>query len=181
MELRLTFKKKELADLYQESFQTWDNEWATYFKSRNLPTIILLCTTLLFFILTYIHFDWIYYGAGLLIITVIYDFKTRRQKRINDREIKKWKNEVDSFLRKYERIDDIKYIYDNEKIQYFEQGKQTAEIFLDNIISIDTNDKWLYVYLKDPKQNIWIPRVTADKEELELFEQTIKSRLQNGR
>lgn len=84
-------------------------------------------------------------------------------------------------MRKYENIDDIKYIYDNEKIQYFEQGKQIDEILWNNITSMDTNDKWIYVYTKDPKQNIWIPRVTTDKEELELFERTIETRLQNRR
>lgn len=181
MELRLTFKKREIADLYQESFETWDKEWTTYFKSRSLPTITLLCITILSFGLTFVHFDWIYYGAIFLIFTVIYYLRTRRQKRINDKELTKWKEAVDSFMRKYENIDDIKYIYDNEKIQYFEQGKQIDEILWNNITSMDTNDKWIYVYTKDPKQNIWIPRVTTDKEELELFERTIETRLQNRR
>lgn len=181
MELRLTFKKKEIADLYQESYETWDKEWTTYFKSKNLPTTILFYITILTFGLTFVHFDWIYYGVIFLIITVIYDFRTRQQKRTNDKEIKKWKDQVDSFLKRYENIDDIKYIYDNEKIQYFEQGKLTVEILWDNLVSMDTNDKWIYVYMKDPRQNIWIPRVTTDNEELKLFEQTIEKRLQNGR
>jgi hypothetical protein len=181
MELRLTFKKKEIADLYQESYQTWDNGWKAHFKSKNLTTIILLSLTILTFGLTFIHFDWIYYGAIFFIITVIYDFRTRRQKRTADKEIKKWQDEVASFLKQYENIDDIKYIYDSEKIQYFEQGKLKVEILWDNILSMDTNDKWIFVYLKDPKQNFWIPRVTTDNEELKLFEQTIESRVQNGR
>ena len=181
MELRLTFKKKEIADLYQESYETWDKEWATYFKSKNLATIILFSITVLTLGLTFVHFDWIYYGAIFLIITVVYDFKTRRKKRTNEREIKKWKDGVNSFLKKYENIDSIKYIYDNEKIHYFEQDKLKVEILWDNIISMDTNDKWIYVHLKDPNQNIWIPRITTDKEELKLFEQTIESRLQNRR
>lgn len=181
MELRLTFRKQEIADLYQESYQTWNDDWAAYFKSRNLPTLILLGSTLLFFGFTFIHFDWVYYAAILLAITLIYHVKTIRQKRTNDREIKKWKEEVDSFLRKYEGIDDIKYIYDNHKIQYFEQGKLKMEILWENIVSKEAHDKWIYVYLKDPQQTIWIPRVTTDKEELKLFEQAIETRLQNGR
>lgn len=181
MELRLTFKKKEIADLYQESYQTWDSESRTLSKSKKLTIIILISFTLLTFGLTYIHFDWIYYGVIFFVTTIIYDFRTRRQKRTTEKEVKKWWDEVDSFLRKYENIDNIKYTYDSDKIQYFEQGKLIVEILWDNIISMDTNDKWIYVYLKDPKQNIWIPRVTTDKEELKLFEQTIASRLQNGR
>lgn len=177
MELRLTFKKKEIADLFQESYDAWNKEWTTYFASKNLPKIILISITILTFALTFVHFDWIYYAFGLLLITFIYDFRIRRQKRTNNKEVKKWKEEVDSFLRKYDSIDDIKYIYDNDKIQYFEQSKLIVEIRSNNIVSMDTNDKWLYVYMKDSTQNIWIPRVIADQEELTLFEQTIERKL----
>lgn len=135
--------------MFQESYDAWDKEWTTYFKSKNLPKIILISITILTFALTLVHFDWIYYGLGLLLITFIYDFRIRRQKRTNNKEVKKWKEEIDSFLRKYDSIDDIKYIYDNEKIQYFEQSKLIVEILWDNIVSMDTNDKWLYVYMKD--------------------------------
>ena len=67
------------------------------------------------------------------------------------------------------------------KSNILKQGKLTVEILWDNIVSMDTNDKWIYVYTKDSKQDFWILRVTADKEELKLFEQTIASRIQSVR
>lgn len=181
MELRLKFRRKEITDLYQESYETWEKNWTTDLRTKKLLKAILLCFTLVSFMLAIVHFDWIFYGFIFLIITVVYNFNLTQQKRKKDEEITKWKDEVDSFLRNYENIDGIKYIYDNEKIHYFEQDKLKVEILWDNIINIESNEKWIYVHLKDPKQNIWIPRVTVDKEELELFEQTIESRLQNRR
>jgi F0F1-type ATP synthase alpha subunit len=99
---------------------------------------------------------------------------------MRDKEVKKWRSEVELFLKKYENIADIKYTYDNEKAQYFEQGKLVVEILWSDVLTMNTNDKWIYVYMKNPRQNIWIPRVTADEEELKLFEQTIEHRLQDA-
>jgi hypothetical protein len=103
--------------------------------------------------------------------------RTRRQKSKADRETEKWKSDVDSFLNRYDGIDDIKYIYDHDKIQYFEQGKLVVEILWSNLIRMESYDQWISVYSKDSTQNMWIPRVIADEEELRLFEQTIDRNL----
>lgn len=181
MKLNLTFKEKEIRDLYNESFKNWDIQFNERIQERNKTTIVLSTLTLFFIGLIYFHTDWIYYSIFFLVITITFILWTLRLKWKNERKVNKDKRDVDEYLEKYRTIDNIKYDYDDKKIRYYELNTLKVEIDWDDFLSVDNNDQWIYLFFRDSQQNIWIPRVTVDKEEIKLFEQAIELRLQNAR
>jgi Ca2+/Na+ antiporter len=181
MEFRLTFKEKEIRDIYIDSFEDWDKDRRTQFKGERNTIIVLICLTILTISLTSLHFDWIYYGIFFLLVTIIYAVRNWQQKQMTNKDTEKWKNDLEDFFKKYQNITDIKYTYDNDRIQYYEQGKLTQEIFWTDFQRVDKTDKWIYLYFKNPEHTIWLPRVTVAKEEMDCFERAIDERVQNVR
>lgn len=179
MEIRLTFREKEVRDLYYESFEVQEQETEKRIKERHRTTIVFMSITLFFFALTFFHTDWVYYGLFFFLITLLFTGWTVLLKQREEDKITEQKNSVDKFLARYEAIDNIKYIYDQHKIRYFEADTLNIETDWCDIISVVKNEKWIYVSFKNPQQNIWIPRVTVEEQEIILFEQTLEERLQH--
>jgi hypothetical protein len=179
MELRLTFKEKEIRDVYHDSFEAWYGDYRTQFKGRRNMTIVLICLTILSITLMRLHFDWIYYGVFFLAFTIIYAIRAEQQRQKNNQAIKEWKIGVDDFIKRYQGIKAIKYIYDNERIQYIEDGELIAEIFWTDFQRVEKNDKLIHLYFQGPHSNVWLPREIVDREDLDGFERIIEEKIQN--
>lgn len=177
MELILTFKEKEIRELYDKSFEALNSEIEGRTKERNKTTYVLLGLTLFFCELTYFHVDWIYYAMISVGIAFLFTLWTWIINKKHRKEMKVKGKEVDDFLTKYRTIENIKYIYDDETIKYFESGRLKTEIIWSDIMTAVFDEKWIYVVFKSPRQNIWIPRITVDKDELKPFVNTINRKL----
>lgn len=181
MELRLTFKEKEIREIYNESFETRDKDFGERLNERRRATIVFAALTIFFFGLVYFHRDWSYYGLFFFGLTLIFILWTWTLKMRHNRKLKAEKDTVETFINKLRTIESIKYSYDNSTIKYLESEKLVAEINWNDITSFVKTDKFIYVYAKNPNQNMLIPFVTADKNELETFEKILEARLQNAR
>ena len=173
MELRLTFREQEIRDIYNDSFELEEQQLARRIKERVKGSITLASVSSFFFLLTYFHSDWVYYGVFFALLTIIFSAWTQVVKQKYENKIFEERNSIDGYLVKYRTIDNIMYVYDDEKIRYFESDQLTTEIKWIDIIGVVKNEKWIYVRFRNLEQNIWIPRVTVDEQDIVLFEQTI--------
>jgi hypothetical protein len=175
MELKLTFNESEIRKVYHQSFEMSE----TSSKERRQFSTILLVLGAFCLGMTSVHFDWIYYAAFFLSLAIVLTIQAFVLESRNSNLINKQKIELEEWVRKYRTIDNIKYVYDNENIKYFESGKLICEISWSNIVAVDKSEEWICVFFEDGEQTIRIPRVLADKREIEIFEQEIDQKLEN--
>lgn len=177
MELRLTFREQEIRDIYNDSFEIEEQQLDKRIKERRKGSFALLGLTAFFFILTYFHSDWIYYGVFFAVLTILFSAWTLVIKQKYENKIFEEKNSIDEYLVKYRTIDSMKYTYDDEKIRYFESDQLNKEVNWVDIIGVVKNEKWIYVRFRNLEHNIWIPRVTVEEQEIVLFEQVIDEKI----
>jgi hypothetical protein len=181
MELNLTFKEKEIRDIYAISFETLESQFNSRLKERRKTTIAFVSLTILFFLLSYLHFDWIYLSIFVAGLTLLFNLWTWRLGMRTKNKINADKKSVEDFINNHWTIGNIKYIYDHQRIEYYESGNLKVKIRWDDFLGADQNDQWIHVRFKKPYQNIWIPRATVDKLEMDNFEQLLAQRIQDTR
>ena len=182
MEVKLNFKEKEFRDLYENSYVFLKDELKNKIHERNKTRNVLLVITALIFLLTFVHWDWVYYGLIFFLFTILFIGWSEIIKLKTKRFIQRSRKEVDDFVYKAKPKKDIKYWYDDHNIRYCESGEVVDTYLWKDLKKFEDGTEYFILHFYNNKPTIMIPRTMVEnKEELIEFEGKISDVMKNAR
>jgi hypothetical protein len=169
VEIKLTFKEKELREIYEDFYGELRAELKLKLHSRKRTLITLSVWTCLILTLAFLRLEWIYYGLTSLLIAFLFMIRSMLIKQKVNKWIGKHKSDIDQFVSTLYSKGDIKYRYDDTEIKYYESTELKDTFMWINVDYWVNSEKCLWLYFKIPETNIMIPKKMVQSEELELF------------
>ena len=179
MEIKLTFKEQEFKELYQSSYNELYEELNQKIKWRTEVIILLTFLTFAFFRMSsiYSYFSYLGFVSLFSIIAIIgWNMYLKYKLKIT---IEKKQKEVNEYINTIKNLHDIKYIYDDIEIKYFESNEIKDTFNWKDISHYYNNNNCIVLYFNEGKTSFMIPKEMTDKESFQLFEDKINEKLKN--
>lgn len=180
MELKLDFYEDEYRKIAESFSQTFLEDENKKTKNRNLNLI-------LFFVLAAIWIPPLKYDTVFIypcIISLIsaglYFRKTKKLAAKAIGLIEENNLESEKYIAKMRGMEGIKYVYDNDKLEYYEEGKLVDTFKWSNmyLLGKEGQGKLITVHFHLPDTYIIIPQSMANPDEYQVFEETAKRKLE---
>ncbi len=175
-ELNLEFDEQEVLRIMEYNLNVLFNNIWKWFKNQLLLLFVLLLFGIsIFSIGIEVHYQVLIevgmalnITAFIVLIVVIFRFQSKR------RGAKHQLVDPNEFITKYNRLEKVKYLYDNHKIVYLEEEIEQFTMSWDEVEDISNDENSIYINFKDFDRNIWIPKKMTLKVELNEFELHLK-------
>ena len=98
--------------------------------------------------------------AAILLDNIISQFKKRRTGLQAEKKTEEW-------IKRYTTIKDIKYLIDDNKFDYFEDGVLISSHNKSRISDIEISKQHIQIFFENPDTNLWFPKVCVSDSDFE--------------